>query len=60
MKKAFLKIFVKLTGKRMGLSLIFIKVTGWVVGISSKMRLRLSYLTVNFTKFWDHLFHTAV
>ena len=51
MKKAFLKIFVKLKGKHMGLSLIFIKVTGWVAGILSKIRLRLSYFPVNFTKF---------
>ena len=35
----------------MRVSLIFIKVTGWVAGALSKMKLRLSYFPVNFRKF---------
>ena len=41
----------------MRLSLIFIKVTGWVAGALSKMKLRLSYFPVNFTK---HLLHRKI
>ena len=41
----------------MRLSLIFIKVTGWVAGALSKMKLRFSYFPVNFTK---HLFHRTL
>ena len=51
MTKVVHKNFVKLRGKHMSLSLIFIKVTGWVTGTSSKRRLRHSYFPVSFTKY---------
>ena len=41
----------------MWLSLVFIKVTGWVAGALSKMKLRFSYFPVNFTK---HIFHRTL